>query len=741
MFEMFIIYNIDLLLLVTMTMIVMVAVTVWMIRHRQEVSFIIGSWLLLLAILFIGILRVEGGERQQRRFWGDSFKGMTHVFADATEKFGHYKIRQGEDYDPEVYDSIIKLHEKWARDVEAVGYIFTFRRIGPKQVEYICSCSVDLDGDGKSTGKELGDPPFTPYMEEGEYAWYDVYQEGFEGRIALDDSVHSLVFGDWVTCVAPLHDPEGRIEGILGVDFRIEKWQEHIRLMRYKTVQLLTLICLLYLSGLTVLAYVRNSLKKARSLNDKLLEAQGAARVAAKAKADFLANMSHEIRTPMNAILGLTDILRLKVPEHYPPEARQEAVELVQLVRKNGEELLTIINNILEFTKSDSLRRRLNRIPFSPRALIVDVMSVENHEAQRKGIRTELTIAPSVPEAIYNDASKIRHLLTNIIINAIKFTERGSVHVHVTAEAITAPIQTFDDDDEDREYEGDSTIIGVPGPTPVQSEVGWVRIRIDVTDTGIGMSSEQIVGIFRPFAQADTTSTRKYSGIGLGLAVSKELTAMLGGDLRIESELGKGTTCTLLFDSRVTTLPMDESIGSSPGTPIPPTRRRERATIPQQRWHDRSASDSSQITGTPGDGTDEKQLAGLRILLVEDMVINQLVMTSLLHDAGADVEIAENGQIGLDKVKEQGEFDVILMDMQMPVLDGYEATRQLRESGYEGVIVAVTAHALSGDREKTLEVGCDDYLPKPVDRQLLIQTLLRKLQERNSSRKGENDDA
>lgn len=687
----------DVLLVLAVLAIPMAVGTIWLFLKKQGLVFIAVSWLFFLAVAYVGSTRITHEEATQIQTWNGYLLGMTATFAKSTEELDHYRITE-DGYDPAIYGRLIDLHRAWCRDSDIVGYVFTLRLVGPRRVEYICSCPVDINRDGKIAGKlEEGDPPFTPYVEEDDQgrshdAWYDVYAEGFAGKSAIDPNVVSDEYGKWVTAVAPLHDPEGNIEAILGVDFRTDHWVNYTRQLRNKSLQLLIAINVLFFTGMFSLASLRVSLRRANEMNEHLSNARKAAETASRAKSDFLANMSHEIRTPMNAILGFTNILKAKIASGCSEQFRNESEELLEVIQKNGDELLTIINDILEFTKTESRQLQPELIPVAFHELIKDIAWMGRIHAEKKGLLFSFAIDSGVPERILSDPARLKHLLANILGNAVKFTEKGSVRLHVQS----------------RESTDEKSANVSEGPR------SSVALRIDVIDTGIGMSEETLARAIAPFVQGDSSSTRKYGGTGLGLSVAKGLAKLLGGDIFITSRQDEGTTCSFSF--RVPVLEPGEIMGAALAKQMESS-----GCIPDARTSPSETPSVDPVAATA------PSLSGRSVLVVEDLVINQIVITSILHDAGAEVEIAENGQVAIDKINARGRFDVVLMDMQMPVLDGYEATHILREAGYSGLIIAVTAHALSGDREKTLEVGCDEYLSKPVHRELLLDTIQQML--------------
>ncbi|MCH8046332.1 MAG: response regulator [Planctomycetes bacterium] len=393
------------------------------------------------------------------------------------------------------------------------------------------------------------------------------------------------------------------------------------------------------------------------SANQTLEGFNSAAEAASRAKSEFLANMSHEIRTPMTAILGFSEILLGDESLH---QAAPESIEALRTIQRNGKYLLDLIDDILDLSKIEAGKFEVERIACSPVELVDEVISLMKVRSAAKNLPLEVEYDGAIPEVIQCDPTRLRQILVNLVGNAIKFTEVGSVRLVVRS---------------------------------TQRSDNTRQLQFDVIDTGIGLTREQIERLFRPFTQADSSTTRKFGGTGLGLTISKRLAEVLGGDIRVKSEYGKGSTFSAIVE-----------VGSLDGVSM---LEHPAQAIERKKQEPQKASPP------------QPQL-DCRILLAEDGPDNQRLISFVLKKAGADVTIVENGLLACERALEAKAdgmpFDVILMDMQMPIMDGYQATRQLRHAGYTQPILALTAHAMAGDEEKCRDAGCDDYLTKPIDR-------------------------
>ncbi len=409
--------------------------------------------------------------------------------------------------------------------------------------------------------------------------------------------------------------------------------------------------------GQTVhLAVTRDVTERLRQ-EEAVREAQASSETANRSKSLFLANMSHELRTPLTAIIGYSELL---TGEAACKEGHHAALEAIN---SSAGHLLALINDVLDVSKIESGHVELEHLSFNLRELVQQTVQSLRHGAMEAGLTLKVTWGESLPEVIESDPTRIRQVLTNLISNAIKFGNQGSVEIRLSA-----------------------------GP---QSPSGEPRSLVfSVIDTGIGIAESSLERIFSPFAQAEASINRTFGGTGLGLSISREIARRMGGDLTVESEVGQGSTFTL-------SLPV--------------------------LCKEASVQASAEVSaGAPSRAAGPAAFRG-RVLVVEDNEINRRLLNELLRRRGLDVTSAPNGAAGLecatDAVEANQTFDLVLLDMHMPVQDGFVTVKKLREQGYSRPVVALTASAMPGDRRRCIDAGCDEHLAKPINNALLDEVL------------------
>lgn len=690
----FVIIHVLTFVLIVIGAAVAIGMTRWMVRAHLGRRFIAGMWFAFIVTTILGAALVVYDRRSQQAIWAEFYLNETEVMASLTETMGHAAITARTTPEDLTYQTIIAAHERFGREFSSIGYIYTLRLIGPEKAVFVCSCPCDVNQDGVIDGEwEQGEELYSPYNE-----WFPVFGEAFAGRRAID-WISKSSYGAWITAAVPLHDASGEIEAILAIDFYPKRWFGVVSAMSIRSMAVLVVLMMVVFISFRHAGEQLISIRRLRETNDALLAAQESAAVAAQAKQCFLANINHEIRTPMNAIVGLTRMIHDKLRPHTPPDILQETRDLMRLVQRNGDSLLSLIDGILELSQFDVPNVLVTETWFSMTHLADEMMEKVAGVAQKKELATQCLTPTDPPLWLKGDATKIARILWHLLDNAVKFTAHGEVRLKVSASPL--PPNASSPKLKSKRRSGDETHEG---------EGEWMLVALRVSDTGVGIPQDKQEQLFHAFSQIDASMTRRYGGVGIGLAIVSRLSEMVGGHIAIESTVGVGSTFVLEFPALVHGGP-PKSLSPDAGFD---TSVASLASFGQIGSFCFSVS-----------ADEASPLQGMKVLIVEDTRINQIVLTSLLSDAGARVDLADNGQIGVDKVTGGDPFDVILMDLQMPVLDGYEATRQLRTGGFVKPIIAVTAHAINEERDRALAAGCDAFITKPVDRQLLLNTMVK----------------
>lgn len=577
--------------------------------------------------------------------------------------------------DVSLFESLLKQ----ARTNHASGEI-TLRTKDGKTVEALASCTV-MPGDPSTAVVVITDLTERNRMEEARQRLASIVESTDDAIIATSLDGIIVTWNAGAEKVYQYHADEAIGQPIsiviptelYGEELAIlERVKRKERGVHYETVRQrkngqkfhvsLTVASLVDSQGrVTGISIIARDITERKLAEQQLLLAKEAADLANRAKSEFLANMSHEIRTPMTAILGYTEILM------DTDLGKEQQRNFLQIIRRNGEVLTQLMDDILDLSKIEAGKVGIEKVDCSPWLLIEEIVNLMQFKAAEKSLALQARYDLPIPQVFKSDPIRLRQILVNLVGNAIKFTERGEVSLRVRYVC--------------------------------EPSMGNC-MQFQVVDTGIGIPPEKLSEIFQPFSQGDPSTTRRFGGSGLGLAISRRLAETLGGRIDAVSERGKGSTFTLTLKAAT---PASQCMLQVPLKEAPSLKMTQDPRI------------APKLSGS--------------VLIVEDSAENSDLIGIFLTEAGLTIEIAEDGRIACDKAaaaEAAGKpYDLVLMDIQMPTMDGYEATRELRRTGRRQPIIALTAHAMAGDREKCLAAGCDYYLSKPIHRKTLIATVAR----------------
>jgi signal transduction histidine kinase/ActR/RegA family two-component response regulator len=597
---------------------------------------------------------------------------------------GHWRLPSDAAPDDPLYLELIAAEKRWLSVNPGVADVYTVRKGPDGAFHFIVDSETDYDHSGSIDNDREERTAIGEKSETSD----EEFEVALLGRPYFEDHPETDRWGTWVSAGVPLYDEAGKVEAVLGVDFPAAGWAEAISRARLgMTAYLAALLTILFAGAGLQIGYQRHLNQRAQS--ERKLREQASDLASAKltieasyqrldeqnkdlAVAKIAADAANDAKTRFLASMsheirtplnGIIGFADLLMRNADEGNEEQRA-EWIGVIHGSSTHLLSLLNDVLDLSKLDVGKMDISPAPCSPRAVISESALIMQSRAEEKGLTLNLHFEPGVPEAIRTDGTRLRQIVMNLVGNAVKFTEKGGVEARVAFLA--------------------SPSAGVPA-----------MLRVSIADTGIGMTPEQTAALFNPFQQADHTIIHRFGGTGLGLAISKRLAERLGGDISVSSTRGVGSVFTLTLAA----YPL------LPGEFLP-------RTLPiTDAWD----------SGKPGMKT---PLAGRSILVADDVETNRKVCAIFLGRAGARVVLACNGHEAVELCRTQS-FDLVLMDVQMPVMHGQDASRALRAAGFHMPIIALTAFSSGGDREDCLAAGMNDFLSKPIEPALMIQSAAR----------------
>lgn len=691
------------------------------VRNRNRI--LNSAWFLYVVLIIAGYFFLESqylvGEKQKK----DANLRLVHYYTFNLQLLGHENLSTFAPRNSPPRLTLTKLLHKWTNSDPSVYGLYTVRRIprnimeyGPDTYGFVLrsfSESHDTASMARVT-RVLPADRLLVYLNN-EIAIENV-QKAFNNVTSIVDDNNPMQLNRWITIFYPIKGRDG-IEAVFIAEI-LDKFQISHAIsfilvpyvyisVGYFVIVAGSFVCAAFLKehqeGKDSERQLREYSKKLEEselrgmeANRRLEDAAANALDISSQKSEFLARISHEIRTPMTVILGFARLL--EDCKGYKEQGFTQ-IESIRTMTKHGQFLLNIVNDTLDYSKIDAEKMAVDNISFTPKQIVEEIHRKFQMAANAKHLKLGVCFLSPYPSIVYSDPHLITKILVNLVGNAIKFTPAGAVVVTCSFERVS-----------ERSY-----------------------LKFEVKDSGEQISEDHRKSLFTPFAMADMSFSRKHGGTGLGLTISKRIAALLGGDIIHKRAVGEGnifvlTVCVRLPDEM--TVQTKKSVShfgtslTSTGSASMKFSESGKHVLPPIPVRQKKAPASSLTPYRPQN--DAQPLAGKRVLVAEDGIDNQRFISIALQKAGAIVDIAENGEIAIEMAMADGiNYNIVFMDISMPILDGHEATRRLRELGYEGPIVALTAYDVSDDRDKNESSGFNDFLTKPVSKTDLIEAVKR----------------
>ena len=624
-------------------------------------------WPMLAVVVVGGLLGAHiYGEAERARI-RSMLQGIAPAYAEAMVEMGLLSMVPDTRPDDPAYLRMIDIQTRWLASNPAAADIYVLMLMSDGSIRHIVDSETDFDRDGRYGAEREGRTPIgTPYDDlSGEI------RAAFASKGRFSGTPYSDAWGDWVSAYVWLWNEAEQSPMLVGVDYPASQWLGSIARGRRLVLAIFTLLAAGGLAAAQRVRLAQAELEKSRAAQEVLRQERLRADAASSAKSEFLASMSHEIRTPMNGVIGMLELMRA---DARVGELRPE----LDLVYFSARSLLDILNDVLDFSKIEAGKLEVELLPVFFPSLVEEVMRLHAPVTRSRGLAFSSRIDPAVQRTMLLDPLRLRQVFNNLLANAIKFTAQGAIELRAVLAGPTA------------------------GAEPM--------LRVEVKDTGIGITADKRDLIFSAFTQADQSTSRRYGGSGLGLAICQRLIGLMGGRIGVESLVGAGSIFWFELPARfvdVEPVPIGEHLlRDLPAETAPPVVLSVAAT--------REAG------------------AGADVLVVEDNEVNQLVIFGMLKRLGYSYELAADGVQALDRLA-RSRYRGVLMDVNLPLLDGLEATRRFRMREGEAAhlpIIALTANAQPSDRDECLGAGMDDFLDKPIQIKDLEAKLAHWLQQK-----------